>query len=56
MPSVEELADKYQGRMKFCSVDTSGNGDWPSVRRYWVCRPFYFTKMVKKSTNYPGRR
>ncbi|HPF45090.1 MAG TPA: thioredoxin family protein [Syntrophomonadaceae bacterium] len=25
MPSVEELADKYQGRMKFCSVDTSGN-------------------------------
>ncbi len=25
MPSVEELADKYQGRMKFCSADTSGN-------------------------------
>jgi thioredoxin 1 len=25
MPSVEELAEKYQGQMKFCSVDTSGN-------------------------------
>lgn len=25
MPSVEELAEKYQGKMKFCSVDTSGN-------------------------------
>jgi len=25
MPSVEELAGKYQGRLKFCSVDTSGN-------------------------------
>ena len=25
MPSVEELAEKYQGHMKFCSVDTSGS-------------------------------
>lgn len=25
MPSVEQLAEKYQDRMKFCSVDTSGN-------------------------------
>lgn len=25
MPSVEELAEKYQGQLKFCSVDTSGN-------------------------------
>jgi len=25
MPSVEELAEKYQGQMKFCSVDTSGS-------------------------------
>ena len=25
MPSVEELAEKYQEKMKFCSVDTSGN-------------------------------
>lgn len=25
MPHVEELAKKYNGRMKFCSVNTSGN-------------------------------
>ena len=25
MPSVEQLAEKYQDRIKFCSVDTSGN-------------------------------
>lgn len=25
MPHVEELAERYAGRMKFCSVDTSGN-------------------------------
>ncbi|HPF44505.1 MAG TPA: thioredoxin family protein [Syntrophomonadaceae bacterium] len=25
MPSVEELAEKYAGKIKFCSVDTSGN-------------------------------
>jgi thioredoxin 1 len=25
MPSVEELAEKYEGKLKFCSVDTSGN-------------------------------
>ena len=25
MPSVEQLAEKYQDQIKFCSVDTSGN-------------------------------
>lgn len=25
MPAVKEMAVKYQGQMKFCSVDTSGN-------------------------------
>ena len=25
MPHVEELARKYQGKMKFCSVNTSGS-------------------------------
>lgn len=25
MPHVEELAGKYKGKVKFCSVDTSGN-------------------------------
>lgn len=25
MPYVEEIAKQYAGRMKFCSVDTSGN-------------------------------
>ena len=25
MPHVEELASKYRGQIKFCSVDTSGN-------------------------------
>lgn len=25
MPHVKELAGKYQGKIKFCSVDTSGN-------------------------------
>lgn len=25
MPSVEELAGKYQGRIKVCTVNTSGN-------------------------------
>lgn len=25
MPHVEELAGKYQDKIKFCSVDTSGN-------------------------------
>lgn len=25
MPSVKEMAVRYQGKMKFCSVDTSGN-------------------------------
>lgn len=25
MPHVEELAQKYSGKMKFCSVNTSGN-------------------------------
>jgi len=25
MPAVEELAEQYQGQMKFCSVDTSGS-------------------------------
>ncbi len=25
MPSVEEMAEKYEGQMKFCSVDTSGS-------------------------------
>lgn len=25
MPAVKELADKYRGKMKFCSVNVSGN-------------------------------
>ena len=38
LPGVEEMAKEYDGRVKFCSVDVSGNRKW-LITRSWEFRP-----------------